>query len=159
MSLSFAGSDYSVAAVMESPLSLPQSISTPGEFVTPAQLPLILRNAEMLNAINFAIDAARENGRLIASQTVWNAKRFLQLLSADVPATDAYVSEQESICFDWDEDCQCQLSVMVQHGGRIAFAAYFTGDRLNGAANFTGAELPTELVAAISRWQRGGKVR
>src|SRR3546814_7307995 len=110
----------------------------------------------MLNEVDSAIEDARESGRLIASHTLWNTKRFLQLLSADVPPTDAYVSEQESICFDWDENCQCQLSVMVQHGGRIAFAAYFNGDRLNGAANFPGAELPAELGAAITRWQRGG---
>src|SRR3546814_1901420 len=70
----------------------------------------------MLNEVDSAIEDARESGRLIASHTLWNTKRFLQLLSADVPPTDAYVSEQESICFDWDENCQCQLSVMVQHG-------------------------------------------
>src|SRR3546814_1686912 len=104
----------------------------------------------MLNEVDSAIEDARESGRLIASHTLWNTKRFLQLLSADVPPTDAYVSEQESICFDWDENCQCQLSVKVQHGGRIAFAAYFNGDRLNGAANFTGAELPAALGAARS---------
>src|SRR3546814_5160345 len=108
---------------------------------------------------DWSSDVCSSDLRLIASHTLWNTKRFLQLLSADVPPTDAYVSEQESICFDWDENCQCQLSVMVQHGGRIAFAAYFNGDRLNGAANFTGAELPAELGAAITRWQRGGKAR
>src|SRR3546814_15236999 len=80
------------------------------------------------------------SGRLIASHTLWNTKRFLQLLSADVPPTDAYVSEQESICFDWDENCQCQLSVMVQHGGRIAFAAYFNGDRLRSEERRVGKE-------------------
>lgn len=159
MSLCLAGNDYSVHGVMESPLSIAQQISGPRESVTPAQLPLLRRNAQMLNAMNSALDEVRKQGRLIASQTIWNAKRFLQLLPADVPPTDSYVSEQESICFDWDDDSKCQLSVMVQQGGRIAFAAYFAGDRLNGATDFLGAELSSELAAAISRWQRGGRRR
>src|SRR3546814_7947939 len=94
MSLTYSGNDFSVAAVMESPLSLPQNMSAAREFVTPAQLPLILRNEEMLNEVDSAIEDARESGRLIASHTLWNTKRFLQLLSADVPPTDAYVSER-----------------------------------------------------------------
>src|SRR3546814_20373215 len=113
----------------------------------------------MVNEVDSAIEDARERCRLIASHTLWNTKRFLQLLSADVPPTDAYVSEQESICFDWDENCQCKLSVMVQHGGRIAFAAYFNVDRLNGAANVTGAELPErtdESRVGKERSVRGG---
>src|SRR3546814_20973965 len=109
-------------------------MSAAREFVTPAQLPLILRNEEMLNEVDSAIEDARESGRLIASHTLWRTKRFLQLLSADVPPTDAYVSEQESICFDLDENCQCQVSVMVQPGGRSAFCAYFNGDPIGRAS-------------------------
>src|SRR3546814_2435748 len=110
MSLTYSGNDFSVAAVMESPLSLPQNMSAAREFVTPAQLPLILRNEEMPNEVDSAIADARESGRLIASHTLCNTKRLLQLLSADVPPTDAYVSEQASICYDWEDRKSTRLN-------------------------------------------------
>src|SRR3546814_15875189 len=94
MSLTYSGNDFSVAAVMESPLSLLQNMSAAREFVTPAQLPLILRNEEMLNEVDSAIEDARESGSLIASHTIWTTKRFLLLLSAAVLTTYASVSEQ-----------------------------------------------------------------
>src|SRR3546814_6263520 len=94
MSLTYSGNDFSVAAVMESPLSLPQNMSAAREFVTPAQLPLILRNEEMLNEVDSAIEDARESGRLIASHTLWNTKRFLQLLSA---RSEEHTSELQSL--------------------------------------------------------------
>lgn len=152
----FEPQDLSVCAAMGSPSYTRIPSAVPDE-VTPGQRSLITRNETMLEGLREALADVENYGRLIPSQTKWMVKRFLQLLPASVPATDVYVSDEQSICFDWDEDVECQLSVMVQQEGRIAFAAYFGGDRLNGATSFTGTDLPNELSSAIARWQRGGE--
>lgn len=147
---------YSLSRFMESPASAPVVLSAPQSFVTPGQQCLVDRNALMLDAMNQAIREAEERGQLVPSSSIWKARRFLQLLPAEMPDTGSYVSEEESVCFDWDEDTLCQLTVMVQKSGRIAFAAYFAGDRLNGVATFSGMDIPAELSSAIARWIRGG---
>ena len=106
--------DLSVSAVMESPLSTHLQFSAPPNTATPAQRPLLNRNAQMLDAMTHAISESESSGQLISSRTVWMAKRFLQLLPADVPPTDSYVTENQGICFDWDEVVTNQMSVIVQ---------------------------------------------
>lgn len=121
---------------------------------TPSQRNLLERNDPMIDSMLAAIEQAGRNGVVVSSQAIWNARRLMQLLPSSMPPTDSYVSVHESICFDWDEDPSCQLSLIVQRGGKLAFSAFFGGDRINGSLAFSPVELPEEIGRVVQRWVR-----
>lgn len=143
----------SIDGIMGSPLASGRYVEEieATAFVTPGQQRHLDRNAVMLDAL-FAV--AEAENMIVASQTVWNARRLLQLLPVELPPTDAHISDVESVCFDWDENPKAQLSLMVQRNNKLAFAAYFGGDRFNGAMAFNPMELPAEVSQVVRRWLR-----
>lgn len=83
-----------------------------------------------------------------------NFENLLRLLPGDMPLTDPYVSEMGGIDLDWDSDPKCQISIMLKDQGQIAFAAYFSGEKVHGSTRFTGHELPEILAVVAKRWSR-----
>lgn len=68
-------------------------------------------------------------------------------LDSELPlATRAYWHEG-SHCIDWDVDPQRQLSIEILADGRVVWAIYLAGERLNGNSVDT-----LEFAAAIHRW-------
>lgn len=84
-----------------------------------------------------------------------NFESFLRMLPQGMPATEPRISYVGSICFDWDADPDNQLGIMLQANNRIAYAAYFSGEKVNGTDDFTIGRFPEELARTISRWIRG----
>ena len=70
----------------------------------------------------------------------------LQLDSQLPVATRAYWHEG-SHCIDWDADPKRQLSIMILADGRVVWAIYLTGERLNGNSVDT-----PDFRNAIYRW-------
>lgn len=68
-------------------------------------------------------------------------------------APDAHVTAARNLSFDWDDDPQNQLSIIIHADGRLSYAAYFRGDRVHGTANFEKRQFPEELLAAINKWK------
>jgi len=90
----------------------------------------------------FAVDAkTRVRAHLVAS-----------MLPAELPEPDVSVTPSGSISFDWYKGAESLFSIMVPRTGGVSFAAYFSGDRLNGAMNLVADRLPSEIVAAAERW-------
>lgn len=94
-----------------------------------------------------------ESGMLLNSTiTPPLVARFLSALPSDLPKVEPYVSAQGSVCFDWDEEPSNALSLLIQSDSRVAFAAYFSGERMHGTVNFDAAVLPRDLLSIINRW-------
>lgn len=121
---------------------------------TPLQLTVAERNEEIALGFWPALLDAEKEGVQVTARTVENFQRLLALLPASLPYTAPYVSEAGSLCLDWDGNPQNQLSIMIQRNGRIAFAAYFAGERVNGSANFLPDGLPQGLVDSAARWAK-----
>lgn len=83
-----------------------------------------------------------------------NFEHLLRLLPSEMPLTDPYVSEAGGIDLDWDFDPQCQISIMLKEKGQIAFAAYFSGEKVHGSTRFSSQELPEILAVVAKRWSR-----
>lgn len=149
----FQLSALTVNGVMESPAAVPVGWADDDcDFVTPGQRRLLDRNEVMLDSLSNAIADASAAEVIVASQTLWNSKRLMHFLPEAVPPADVYISDEESVCFDWDSDPNYQLSIMVQRDARLAFAAYLNGDRFNGAMEFRPEGLPTEIAQLLDRW-------
>lgn len=119
--------------------------------------PLELQRSRRIAGFLSALEAAeRWDGGVAPRMTAQFARmvfRFAVLVPTDVPVPECYYTPEGSICFDWDEDPQNQLSVMLQKSNRIAYAAYRAGERVHGSADFA-ASLPDELVLAIRKWKQ-----
>lgn len=111
------------------------------------------RNIRLYEIFESVVDAL-ENDSGTSRMTTGYAEimKFAMLLPSDVPVVESYITPSGSLCFDWDHDPSNQLSIMLQAGGRIAYAAYFDGDRVNGSSRFSG-KLPDDLAHAVRRWQ------
>lgn len=92
-------------------------------------------------------------GLVTDTAIIRNAFILVTLLAPTMPVTDAYISPVGSLVFDWDEDNENMISIILLAGNRVGWAAYFSGDRVHGSANF-GGKLPEELAGAISKWRR-----
>lgn len=152
MTSSFA---YSGACIEESPMwafeiksSLAPSTST---LVKDA---LLERNKWFAQKVEDALKEESEFSAPVDETAIKNLPRFLRLLPDDMPLSGVCVTSAGSICFDWDDNLDCQLSILLQEENKISFAGYFTGDQIHGTANFTNMALPEELVAATKRWLR-----
>lgn len=89
---------------------------------------------------------------------VGNFQPLLALLPAEMPPTDPYVSQTGSICFDWDFNPRCQLSIILKDKDQIAYAAYFSGERVHGSSRFSSLGLPEGLAAIAKRWIRTSNI-
>lgn len=117
-------------------------------------------NERLLGAIRTLIAAFRESETpkaVVSAETVENALRFQTLLPADMPPAEAYISQFGSICFDWDENKENILSVMIQKDRRIGFAAYFSGDRVHGTMAFVNGAIPDQMALAVTRWRKNAR--
>lgn len=118
---------------------------------SPAQEYLNGRNALMMQAARAAAKEELSSGGKV-SPVESDVRQLLTSLPTFVPVADeVYVLASGSICFDWDENKDVQLSIMLQ-GKRIAFAAYFDGDTVHGSSDFSTAVLSQELLAAAKKW-------
>jgi hypothetical protein len=120
--------------------------------LTPAQELVSGRNLAMISAVERAIDEAFAEGIDVPLDVLESVARLVSLLPSDLPVAESvYVSQNGCFNFDWDEDSQNQLSIMVPSAGSLAFAAYDEGDRTYGTYRF-GAQLPHKVAAAACEW-------
>lgn len=123
--------------------------------VSPAEAMRIERDERMINSARAAMhESIVDHGVEASLSAVTNLGLFLRLLPAEMPATDAYISANGSICFDWDGDPSCQLSILLKDKNQIAFAAYFSGEKVHGSTRFSSHELPEIMATVAKRWLR-----
>lgn len=122
---------------------------------SPAEAIKIDRNARILDSLREAIQQARdEQGSLPSISALDNFDALLRLLPTELPATEAYISANGSICFDWDADPSSQLSILLKDKNQIAFAAYFSGEKVHGSTRFSSNQLPESMATVTKRWLR-----
>lgn len=138
-------SDQSPVWIVQEPTKVPGTIA-------PAHEALLERNKMMINAASDVIRQSRAGGQPVSLEAEANLPRFMRLLPPQLPCIEPYISPSGSICFDWEDDPDCQLSIMLQAGDRIAFAAYFDGERIHGNSRLPRTELPQALKAVAERW-------
>lgn len=101
-----------------------------------------------------ATDAVSLRQPTLHYDVIKRCKRFIDtLVSLRLPVPEASVTASRNLSFDWDDDPQNQLTIILQSDGRISYAAYFSGDRVHGIANSKGGRFPEELLAAIQKWR------
>lgn len=137
----------------ETPAVFITRYSAATEHWTPGQEIFLASKARFDDRVALALREHRDSGHVVAAGILERYERLIRLISDRLPVTDAYVSSNGSLCFDWDEDPSWQLSLLLQESGRLAFAAYFRGERVNGSAPFGPySSLPQSIETAISRW-------
>jgi hypothetical protein len=112
------------------------------------------RNRQISLFFEESVKDSLQKGIRPSSLAVENFNALVRLLPSELPATDPYISEAGSICFDWDDNPLCQLSILLQDKQQIAFAAYFRGERIHGSARFFGTQLPYGLLDLARRWSQ-----
>jgi hypothetical protein len=106
----------------------------------------------MLQAACQAVLQADAEGVPVVFDALDAVGRLVAMLPSDMPSVaEAYVSESGCLNFDWDEDPENQLSIMLPDENSVAFAAYNEGDRVHGTVRF-GARLPEAMAAAVRNW-------
>lgn len=110
--------------------------------------------AHVLTAGFAALRQARREGVAYASTLPASLARLASGLFLEMPPVDAYLSGEGSLCFDWDEEPDNQLSILVGANHRIAFAAYRHGVRSHGHGQMLDAQLPSEVNNALAGWSQ-----
>lgn len=118
-------------------------------FASPTEAMKMERNARMHEAVQDAIEEDEASPSLSALE---NFEALLRLLPAEFPATGAYISPSGSICLDWDSNPSCQFSILLKDKNQIAFAAYFSGEKVHGSTRFSSHGLPESMAAVAKRW-------
>lgn len=108
-----------------------------------------LMNEKIRKAI---VEAKISEGYEVTRYAMNNLQRFFRLLPDELLNADVYISDKGSIVFDWEEDSQNQLSIMLQDNNRIGYSAYLKGDRTNGSTAFNNASLPEEINLFCKKW-------
>lgn len=122
---------------------------------TPAQDARLNKWAEYRRLARAAVESCKAiDGYHVADSVIGNFERFLRLLPDELPVSEVSLSDCGSLIFDWDEDSQNQLSIMLQSVNKIAFSAYFSGDVVHGTANFKVEDFPDEILSAAQKWSR-----
>jgi hypothetical protein len=122
---------------------------------SPAESMNIERNVRLRDSLREAVQqASKEDDALPSLSASENFEALLRLLPAELPATEAYISPSGSICFDWDSDPSCQLSILLKDKNQVAFAAYFSGEKVHGSTRFSSHELPEIMATVVKRWVR-----
>lgn len=119
---------------------------------TPAQIEQDMRTQQFIDSVVEASNEASEVGSALSFEWL-DIGKLAALLPRDISVAESYITPTGSVCFDWDEDPKNQLSIVLQPGGRVGYAAYFDGDRTHGSARF-GTSLPEDLALAVRRWHR-----
>ncbi len=110
------------------------------------------RNSQLLEKLAFAVREASEEGFEVSPRALDNFEELLSLLPVGAPLGEIYVDDDGMISMDWDRNPENQFSIMLLADSRIAFAAYFAGERVNGSYSFSSERLPARLVQAARRW-------
>lgn len=119
---------------------------------SPAEDVVTVRNAKIYELLRPALIAGAEDEAFVTYSALENFPALLSLLPAEFPVAEPYVSHEGSICLDWYQDPENQISILLQDDNRIAYAAYFAGERVNGSADFSHGALPRELLEVADRW-------
>ena len=90
--------------------------------------------------------------RLDLHASIGLLESLFELLPADLPDADPYLSNAGSISFDWDEDPSNSLSLMLQPDGRVGFAAYFDGARFSGISTLSAAPFRRDVLPLVEAW-------
>ena len=107
------------------------------------------RKSTMWEFLHFAI---HEEGEAPTDAALKNFDAMLDLLPIALPATEPTISTFGSICLDWDQDPDNLLSIIIQAGNKIAYAANFSGERFNGSVDFQAGGLSQKLAKPIAQW-------
>jgi len=142
--------DFSVFREPASPARYKPVMRAKQREKTPSQVELEARLEPFVQSVYAALEGAAETGYADKFE-IFDVAKLALALPREIPVPDSYVTPTGSLCFDWDEDSKNQLSIVLQSKGRIAYAAYFDGDRMHGSARF-GAVLPEDLDLAVKRW-------
>lgn len=152
MSLAQCETLFYSARVCETHSSTDPGFTAFPPIASPAQALKLGRDQKIKSYLANAIREASDQELMPAVSACVNVDRFLQLLPAELPVTDPYVSESGSICFDWDEDPESQFSILLKSENKISYAAYFSGEKVNGSAEFSRVDLPKSLLESAKRW-------
>lgn len=150
---------YSSTLISSTWAAKPASYNARPPVASPSQDVKRERDNQMTSLLVQAIQMAAERGDVASRTALANFESLLQLLPQDLPITDPYITESGSICLDWDENPDCQLSVLLKDRGQVAFSAYFSGEKVNGSTRFSGLQLPDSLLAVAKRWASGNRAR
>ena len=104
---------------------------------------------EKLDAISAMLAAAPKAPEGRVDEDAPHQARTLALLAAQTPVVGGYVCDSGSYVIDWDEDPKHQLSIGTKPDGRIWFARYDEGVKLNGQYDCDGETLPEEIVQQL----------
>lgn len=124
---------------------------------------IVNRNEQIRASAKLIIRAASQDcwdgaGTLkVSDYSVNNLYKVIEKLPAALPVPEISVTPKGSISFDWDENSDCQFSVLIQDQNRIGFSYYIAGDRLHGSASFSNEKLSDELLAAAKKWIQKNK--
>lgn len=120
---------------------------------SPAQALVEARREAFRLHLAEAVDEAYEDGIEPSLSALENFDGLLRLLPVYLPLTEPYISASGSICLDWDFNPACQLSILLKDRNQVAYAAYFSGEKVHGSARFSHKELPEILAAVAKRWE------
>lgn len=144
--------EYPAAGLLETPLTRQLDFSALPGFVTPRQSIVLDRNSLISRGLVRAYNDAARAGFPVSGLVRELAPRFIQILPDELPYAEPYISYAGTLCLDWDELPACQLSLMLQATGRVSYAAFFSGEKVNGSGDFSRASLPQGLLDVASRW-------
>ncbi|MBL8297524.1 MAG: hypothetical protein JNN30_04160 [Rhodanobacteraceae bacterium] len=145
--------DFSATLSWQTPSCGQSRFSALPSPASPRELKILERDKILLDHAREAINEAWEDGIRVADCVAENAQRLIRLLPDFLPCVEPYVSHAGSLCFDWDENPKFQFSVLLQDRGRVSFAAYFLGEKVNGSSSFSHIDLPESLRFEAQRWR------
>lgn len=150
---------YSSTLISHTWAARPASYNARPPVASPLQDVKRERDKQMTALLLREMQSTPRTNSVVTPSALSNFERLLQLLPQDLPLTDPYVTEAGSICLDWDDDPNCQLSVLLKDRGQVAFSAYFSGEKVNGSTRFSSLQLPESLLAVAKRWANTNRTR
>jgi hypothetical protein len=131
------------------PSAAAYELSALAPFPSPAELLRESRRQTMEELLNAAIEDEVDGAN---SSAVRNFVPLLRLLPREFGATEPRIAHDGAICLDWDKDPENLFSIILLDFDRIAFAAYLSGEKVHGTADFLPEALPVSLSQAAKRW-------
>lgn len=142
-----------------SPVRRPSPAVVRPKFHETVLVPSSSQIAENSRRHNFFLEVVdllqAENVRINSSFAITIRWAITALAKAGLePRSEAHILHNGSICFDWMDDPQNQLSVAIQRGNSIAYAAYFSGEKIHGVCPLTTFALSRPFDEVVKKWQR-----
>jgi hypothetical protein len=88
------------------------------------------------------------------SEAISRVEALLKIMPQNFPLPFPAVSPEGHLTLEWSKSSSLSLVVSVGNVGPLYFAAYVRGERLHGACDFTGDEIPKGFEAAAQMWWR-----